>query len=262
MHRLDLAHVVPALGRQVDEEAGVGRLGPLGVVLGAGDQDREARSTSARDEPLVPVDHPLVAVLIGAGLDERRVRTGDLGLGHGEAAHHPPLAERPEVLLLLLVGRPVQECVHVALVGRLAVHHPRPEVGLRRLGLDHRHLGVAEAHATPLLGHVGQPQTGLLRLVAHREQNLQVLPAVYVFAVAYPGLTQLHGLLDELANAQPEVFELGREGEVDRHGSASGDRTGAGEEPERDGVEQVTYFSGSLAGTMRAHSCPRALCRT
>ena len=33
----------------------------------------------------MPVDHPLVAVAVGLGLDQRRVGTGDLRLGHREA---------------------------------------------------------------------------------------------------------------------------------------------------------------------------------
>ena len=43
VHRLDLAHPVPALRRDVDDERGVGGLREVGVVLGAGDQDGERR---------------------------------------------------------------------------------------------------------------------------------------------------------------------------------------------------------------------------
>ncbi len=150
--------------------------GQLGVVLGAGDEDGEAGPAGVGDEPLVAVDDPLVAVLVGAGLDERRVGAGDLGLGHGEADHGRALAQRPEVLLLLLVGAPVQQRVHVALVGRLAVQHPRAVVGLGRLGLHHRQLDVAEPHAAPLLGHVRQPEARLLRLLRACRAGSQVRP--------------------------------------------------------------------------------------
>ena len=89
-----------------------------------------------------------------------------------------PVAQRPEVLLLLLVGRPVQQGVHVALVGRLAVEHERAVAGLGRLGLHHGELDVAEAHAAPLLGHVRQPQPLVLRLLAQVDQRVDVGGAI------------------------------------------------------------------------------------
>ena len=62
----------------------------------------------------------------GVRLDQRRVGAGHLGLGHREARAGRALAQRPEVLLLLLVGAPVQQRVHVALVGRLGVETNGP----------------------------------------------------------------------------------------------------------------------------------------
>ena len=162
VHRLDLADLGPPLARQVDDERRVRRLRQVRVVLGAGDEDGEVGPVGVGDEPLVPVEHPLLAVLVALGLDQRRVGAGDLRLGHGEARPRRALAQRPQVLLLLLVGAPVQQRVHVALVGRLAVEHPRPVRRLGRLGLDHRQLHVAEAHAAPLGGHVRQPDAGVL----------------------------------------------------------------------------------------------------
>ena len=103
------------------------RLRDLRILLGAGDEQRELGAASAGDEPLVAVDHPLVAVAVGQGLDQRRVGAGDLRLGHREARPGRALAQRAEVLLLLLVGRPVQQRVLVALVGRLGVEHERAD---------------------------------------------------------------------------------------------------------------------------------------
>ncbi len=196
--------------------------GSLGLVLGARDQDREARPPRVRDEPLVPVDHPVVAVADGAGLDQRRVGAGDLGLGHREAAHDVTVAERAEVLLLLLVGRPVQQRVHVALVGRLAVQHPRAVVRLAGLGLHHRELDVAEPHAAPFLRHVRQPETGRLGVLPHLQQELEVVAALDLLGVADLLLAGTDDGLDELAHLEPDLFELGTEGEVDRHGRPPG----------------------------------------
>ena len=123
---------------QVDDEARVAGLRDLGVLLGAGDEQRELRAAGAGDEPLVAVDDPLVAVGVGERLDQRRVGAGDLRLGHREARAGRAVAQRAEVLLLLLVGRPVQQRVLIALVGRLGVEHERPD---RHLGGLRRHGG-------------------------------------------------------------------------------------------------------------------------
>ena len=94
-HGLYVADDLPAGPVGLDDEGRVGGLGEVGVVLGAGDEDGELGSPGPGDEPLVAVDHPLVAVLVGASLDERGVGAGDLGLGHGEARPGDPVAQRP-----------------------------------------------------------------------------------------------------------------------------------------------------------------------
>ena len=179
------------------------KLGPVGVG----------------DEPLVAVDDPLVAVLVGAGLDERRVRARHLGLGHGEAAHGPALAQRAQVALLLLVGAPVQQRVHVALVGRLAVEDPGPQPRLGRLGLDHGQLDVAEPHAAPLLGHVREPDARLLRLLAQPERIVRRYSSRSSFVGRRSRSSAgLDDVVDERADPEAELLELGGEGEVDAHG--------------------------------------------
>ena len=158
VHRLDLADLGPPVGGEIDDEGGVGRLWEVGVVLGPGDEDREVGPVGVGNEPLVTVEHPLLAVLVPLGLDQRRVGTGHLRLGHREARPHPSLTQWLEVLLLLLVGGPVEQRVHVALVRGLTVEDPRAVVGLGRLGLHHRQFHMAEAHPAPFLGHVGEPE--------------------------------------------------------------------------------------------------------
>ena len=220
MHRLDLAHLGPAVGGQVDEERRVRRLRQVGVVLGAGDEDGEVGPVGVGDEPLVPVDHPLLAVLVALRLDQRRVGAGDLGLGHREARPRRALAQRAQVLLLLLVGAPVQQGVHVALVGRLAVEHPRAVVRLRRLGLHHRQLDVAEPHAAPLRRHVRQPEPGVPGLLAHPDAARRSTPCGRSrcrLLVVDLLLGRLDHVVDERPHPGPDLLELGREAEVDRH---------------------------------------------
>jgi hypothetical protein len=169
----------------------------------------------------VAVDDPLVAVLVRPGLDERRVGAGDLGLGHREAGGLDALAEGLQVVLLLLLGCPVEEGVHVALVGGLAVEHPGAQAGLGRLRLDHGQLDVAEPHAAPLLGHVGEPDARLLRLGPHADQDADVVLAADVLDGPDLSLARLDDLLHEGADPGADVLDLGGEGEVDAHGGVS-----------------------------------------
>ena len=210
--------VQPSDGRST-MNAVLAACGQVRVVLGAGDEDGEVGPVGVGDEPLVPVEHPLLAVLVALGLDQRRIRPGHLGLGHGEARPARAGAQRAEVLLLLLVRAPVQQRVHVALVGRLAVEDPRAVRRLGRLGLDHRQLDVPEAHAAPLLRHVGQPDAGLLGLLAHVHEGTDVRLAVVLLEVLVVDLLlrRLDHVVDERAHPGADLLELGREAEVDGH---------------------------------------------
>ena len=206
VHRPDLAHLVPPFGWDVDDERGVRGLGEVGVVLGATDQDREAGRVRPGDEPLVSVDHPLVTVGISPGLDERRVRSRHIGFGHREARAGEALTQRLQVLLLLPLGTPMQERVHVAFVGRLAVERVRPEARLGRLGLHHRELDVAETHPAPFLGHLREPDAPLLGFLAHRDDRLDQRRAVVLLD---PFLERSDDGLDEGMHLGADLFELG-----------------------------------------------------
>ena len=108
--------------------------------------------------------------------------------------------------------------MHVPFIGRLTVEHPRSVVGLRGLGLDHREFDVPEAHAAPLRRHVGEPEAGGPRLVPHLEEGVQVLRALDLVGVADLRLAGSDDLLDEVADPEAQLLELGTEGEVDGHG--------------------------------------------
>ena len=174
------------------------------------------RALRAGDEPLVAVDHPVVAVLDGLRLDERRVGAGDLGLGHREAGAGAALGERAEVALLLVGRRPVEERVHVALVRRLGVDHERADAGAAGLGGDERHRGRAEAHAVPLGGQVRVPEA--LRLSPSRAARRSC------------GRTRrgrrrstrasLRGAdlgVHELADFEADFLDIGRESKINGH---------------------------------------------
>jgi hypothetical protein len=114
----------------------------------------------------------------------------------------------------------VEEGVHVSLVGRLAVEHPRPDARLGRLGLDHRESHVPETHAAVLLRHVGQPQALAHGLLAQPEERLDVVAALgLLHLVAVP--EGLHrgpdDVVDEGADPGADLLVLRSESEID-HG--------------------------------------------
>ena len=76
-HRVNVPNDIPSSTWYVNDETRIGRLGQIRGVLSPREEDRERGPTGIRDEPLVPVDHPLVAVLHGGRADECRVAAGD-----------------------------------------------------------------------------------------------------------------------------------------------------------------------------------------
>ena len=176
---------------------------------------RELGAAGAGDEPLVAVDHPLVAVAVGEGLDQRRVGAGDLRLGHREARAGRALAQRPEVLLLLLVGAPSAASVcWLPSSGAWALSTNGPIADLGRLGRHGGHRRRAEAHPAPLRRHVRQPEPPVLAgLLAQLDDRLDDLGARSSWSVAsHSGRTTL---VHEVADLEADLVDLGREREVD-----------------------------------------------
>lgn len=104
------------------------------------------------------IDHPLLTILVGVGLDECWVRPSHLRFGHGETRGGAAFAQGFEVLLCLCFCRPVRQRVHIALVRSLAVENPRAVVVLGRFGLNYCQFYVTQTHTAPLIAHVRQPQ--------------------------------------------------------------------------------------------------------
>ena len=220
VHRLHLTNVVPALRRDVHDERRRRSRGAFWhVEFGPGNQDRELRTTGIGDEPFVAVDDPFVSVFFGVRSNQRRIGSGDLGLGHGEARHHRSIAERAQVTLLLIVVAPVQKRVHIALVGRHAVENPRTDASLPGFGVHHRQLHVTQPHPAPLLGHVRKPQSESFGLLAQSNDGGEIVATrKRVFFILRPRHRRNNGPLDELANPQADLFVFGRESEVNGHG--------------------------------------------
>ena len=140
--------------------------------------DRETRAHGARREPLVAVDHVVVAVAVGARAQAGGIRARDLGLGHREARADLARQQRLEPALLLL-GRPeLREDLHVAGVRGGAVEGAR---GQRAAAHDLAERGVLEVGEPGAVLRVGQeevPEAERLRLALELFQHLRLVVRV------------------------------------------------------------------------------------
>ena len=101
----------------------------------------------------------------------------------------------------------VPQCSSVCMLpssGACALIANGPKPGLGRLGLHHRELDVAEAHAAPLLRHVRQPEPPLLGRLAHLDDAVDQLVAI--LAVGHrPSPRWAHDRRDEVADLRPRI---------------------------------------------------------
>ena len=173
------------------------------------------RAVRAADEPLVAVDDPLVAVGVGPRLDERRVGSRDLGLGHREARAGDAVAQRLQVLLLLLVGAPVQQRVHVALVGRLRVDGERAEARCAppRPAPSRAARGRAPCRPTPSACAGSHEPRSCAALRISTMPSMRLLRSFASMRVSIGRTTSSMNV----AHLRSDLFELGGEAEVDGH---------------------------------------------
>ena len=184
------------------------------VVRGARYQDVMRGAVGAGDEPFAATYDVAVVALLGARQHHGRVGAGPgMRLGHDEGRAHFAVDDRPEPLLLLRRRADLGEQVHVAVVRRHAMDAERTEDRTRRLFVDRRPGTDRQPHAAVFLGRLRRPQAGLLGLRAHRRQPLMrdVLVVGEIFRI---GFERQHVLGDEVAHAQADGFDFGREREV------------------------------------------------
>jgi hypothetical protein len=167
----------------------------------------------------VPVDHPLVAVQLGAGGEACGIGAGRLRLGHGEAAPDLALEQRPQPLLLLLLGAVLGEDLHVARVGRRAVVDHRGDEAPPHLLAEHPVLPVGQAGAVALVGHEQVPQPLRLGPLAQLHEALGIGATGLDGHLLVERPEQLHFdridmLLVELLYAFEEALDLRRGSEV------------------------------------------------
>ena len=222
----DQHHRVPV----VAVDAGVVLEVLRGVAQAHEDRDPAVGVPDSGRPPLAAVDDHLVAVDHGGRLHVGGVGGRDVGLGHRERRADLAGQQRLQPLRPLLVGSVAQQHLHVAGVGRVAVHHQGREVaaagGLGDRGVVDvgQALAPVGAEACGVLPRVllRQPQVpqatcpGLgLELLDDRQRSPRVAGTPLLGQVAE--VVALHGLdhvADERPGALGEVGGPGRRCEV------------------------------------------------
>ncbi len=126
--------------------------------------EQDVGDPARRGEPLLAVDHPLVAVLDGMGLEQARVAAA-LRLGHRVRREHVLIQQRLEPALLLLLGAVGGEHLHVAGVGRRGTEHVRsPGIAADDL-VEQAELELSEARAAEVLVEEDRPEALILDLL-------------------------------------------------------------------------------------------------
>ena len=213
LHRGDVADDVHAGGVGFHDEH---RGALVRTRIGVGDRhhDQEVGDRAVGGEPLVAVDHPVVAVAHRAGLEQRRVRAGGVGLGHGEAGLQVAGQQRVQVTVLLLRGPGHRQDLGVARVRRgVAEHERRDRAGAEDL-VHQTELDLPETLTAELGIQVRGPQALLLDLLLKGLGGAaQPLPAELV----EQRLQRPHLLAHEAAHPLELGLELGFCGEIPGH---------------------------------------------
>ena len=208
VHRTDVANQFPARIGGVDQE-------PAHPFGGARDHDREGRVDGTRREPLVPIEHPAVAVAACRGADHAGVRAhARRGLGHGEGRADLAAQQRRQPAFALRRRGQVQQGVDVGLVGRGAAHRTGAQQAAPGLLEDPRALAPGQAHAAVFRRQLRRYQPAGQRLLAQFAGDTVQAGHVVGQGEVFAGD---HHIVDELAHLQAQGIELGR-----RQGGAAG----------------------------------------
>ena len=217
LHRGDVTDDPNARGVSVDDQHRSALVGPR-VGVGDHHHDQEVGDRAVGGEPLVAVDHPLVAVTDGAGLQQRRVRAGGVGLGHAERRLQIAGQQRVQVALLLLGGAGEREDLRVTRVRRRVAEHQRRDRARAEDLVHQAELDLAKALAAELRVQVRGPQTLFLDLLLQRPGGApQPLPS----ELARKRLERPDVLAHERAHPLQFGLELGLGGEIPAHVPAS-----------------------------------------
>jgi hypothetical protein len=215
----DVAHDVHARrlgGHDEHAHALVGR----DVRIGHRHHDQEARPASVRREPLLAVDHPLIAVAPGARREQRGIGAG-VRLGHRITRGDLAIEQRLEIALLLLRSSIVGEDLGVARVGRLTAEDRRRPGGAPEDLVHQRELELAVALPAELLAEVTGPEPALLHLRLERLHHRARARVGLVVRVAEYVVERLDLVAHECVDPVQLALKLRFGLEIPGHGSTS-----------------------------------------
>ena len=178
---------------------------------------RNAGEVGVRREPLLAVDHPLVAVALGAGHEPGRVGT-TARLGHRVRRHDLLCEQRLEVALLQVVGAVVGQDLGVARVGRLTAEDDRSAVRASEDLVEQRQLDLAVAGAAEVRTEVARPQAPLAHLLLERWDQRLTHRILHVPCVVDDLIDGLDLVADEVVDPVELCLELGIGFEIPTHG--------------------------------------------
>ena len=122
-HRLYVTNNVPTLTRNIHDETRVCCLWQIWIFFSARNKQSELSTSCAGDKPFVTVDHPLIAVFIGEGFNERWITACYFRFGHGKTGTHAAFTQWAKIFLFLFWRAPMQQCVLISLIGCLCIQH-------------------------------------------------------------------------------------------------------------------------------------------
>ncbi len=198
------------------EHALVGRR----VRVRHGHHDQEGGVAGVRGEPLLAVDHPLVAVPRGAAGEHLGVGAA-VGLGHRVAGHDLVVEQRREIALLVRFAPVVSEDLRVARVGRLAAEDHRREARAAEDLVHQGQLELAVARSAELRPQMAGPQLAALHLILKRADQVLVARVRDVVGALEQIVERLDLGADEVIDPVELLLELGVGFKIPGHGASS-----------------------------------------
>ena len=180
------------------------------VRVGHDHHQDEVGDGRVRREPFVPVDHVLVTVAYGDGLDHRRVTARVVRLGHREARRDLTAQQWFEPLLALCRSGADGDQFAVARIGRLIAKDVRRRPRTTQDLVHQGQLHLAVPLTTELVVEMARPEAALLHFLFQRSGEFAPTARRHVVEEQLDGLDLIG---DELAHPVELCLELrfGRE---------------------------------------------------
>ena len=178
--------------------------------------EEDVGDASGTREPLLAVDHPLVAVTHRVGAEQVRVRS-TLRLGHRVRRPHLLVEHRLEPALLLLVGAVRGEHLHVAGVGRGGSEHLRRRRVPAEDLVEEAELELAVPGPAEILVEEDRPESLGLDLVLKALHQRLIFGSRRPHGVGEHVLERLHLFAAELLDPIELLLELGLGREIPTH---------------------------------------------